>query len=58
VFKIEFVAGTFYFDGQNKSADVQNAEKCLKQVRNQFLLCYFYRWQVTKFIIRKYLIKR
>lgn len=58
VFKSEFVAGTFYFDGQNKSADAQNAEKCLKQVRNEFLLRYFYRWQVTKFIIRKYLIKR
>jgi glycosyltransferase involved in cell wall biosynthesis len=55
IFKQEFTAGTFYFDGLNKSADPENSRKCLKEVRDHFLASYFYRPEVAKFIIRKYI---
>ena len=53
IIKKDFVAGTFYFDGSNKSADPQNSKKWLKIVRNDFLLRYFYVPEAAKFILRK-----
>ena len=53
VLKQDFVAGTFYFDGSNKSADPQNSKKWLKTVRNNFLRSYFYKPEAAKFILRK-----
>ncbi|MDB5146540.1 MAG: glycosyl transferase family 2 [Mucilaginibacter sp.] len=53
VLKKEFTAGTFHFDGLNKSADAENSRQWLKQVRNSFLMHYFYYPEVAKYIIRK-----
>ncbi len=52
VVKEGFVAGTFHFDGTNKSADPANSQKWLKRVRDQFLSRYFYYPEVAKFWIR------
>ncbi len=54
--KKDFVAGTFYFDGLNKSANAENSEHWLRLVRNRFLINYFYYPDVFKYIIRKYII--
>ena len=52
VVKEGFIAGTFHFDGTNKSADPANSQNWLKQVRDQFLYRYFYYPEVAKFWIR------
>jgi glycosyltransferase involved in cell wall biosynthesis len=56
VVKKDFVAGTFHFDGSNKSADTENAQKWLRVVRNQFLYRYFFYPDVFKYIVRKYIL--
>jgi len=57
VVKESFVAGAFYFDGANKSADAANSQKWLKRVRDQFLYRYFYYPEVAKFWIRNLFYK-
>lgn len=53
IMKQDFTSGTFYFDGQNKSADADNARKSLKIVRDDFLRQYFYYPVVLRFIVKK-----
>lgn len=55
IVKADFVAGTFNFDGTNKSADAENAKKWLKKVRDAFVIRYFYYPEVAKFALRNLL---
>lgn len=55
IVKIDFVAGTFNFDGTNKSADAANSKKWLMKVRNKFVVRYIYYPQVCKFVLKKLL---
>jgi glycosyltransferase involved in cell wall biosynthesis len=49
---IDFVGGTFYFDGKNKSANLLKSRSCMKRVRDQFLIRYFYKKPVFKYILK------
>ncbi|MDB5088620.1 MAG: glycosyltransferase involved in cell wall biosis [Mucilaginibacter sp.] len=51
--KANFVTGTFNLDGTNKSADETVVKEWLKKVRDRFVYRYFYRPQVTRFLIRR-----
>ncbi|MFD2999154.1 glycosyltransferase family 2 protein [Pontibacter toksunensis] len=55
--KQEFIGGVFYFDGENKSANAENAKKHLHTVRNNFLKAYFYNKNVFIFILKN-IVKR
>ncbi|WP_374951523.1 glycosyltransferase [Mucilaginibacter sp.] len=55
VIQKDFTGGTFYFDGQNKSANADNSRLWLKIVRDDFLFRYFYYPQVGRFILRQLL---
>ncbi|GAB3195601.1 glycosyltransferase involved in cell wall biosynthesis [Pontibacter aydingkolensis] len=48
----DFLGGTFYFDGNNKSADWANSCKHMKAVRDWFLIRYFYKKPVREFNYR------
>ena len=53
IVKSEDYAGTFYFDGTNKSSDFERAMNDLRKVRNKFLIRYFYSPSVIIFLIRQ-----
>jgi glycosyltransferase involved in cell wall biosynthesis len=52
-----YVGGYFYFDGLNKSADQENSLKHLAQVRDEFLMKYFYKMPVFFFIVKLFKTK-
>lgn len=60
IIKTNFLGGTYYIDGTNKSADVVRSKASLKAVRNAFLNAYFYRPEVIWFLIAetKFILER
>lgn len=48
---VDFVCGTFYLDGANKSSDHRRGKREMFLVRGEFLKTYFYLPRVLQFII-------
>jgi Glycosyltransferases involved in cell wall biogenesis len=50
--KVDFTGGTFYFDGNNKSANGKIAMENLKKARNEFVRRHPYNPSVVKFLLK------